>query len=330
MDNPFFLLSLFISSWLAFFTSAFLIELLFKIFKISHPRTRSFFRLFPYLSLGIDLSLSQYSLAHWINPLSCASCLQKWILGALFPDLQLMLREKEISLVNHLGHLHAHPFFTVLFALLLMVSFLLVARQFKGAFDCLRFFHQIGKKAKRLEYIGNKELEEALQTQNVKVYVSSEIDTPLAVYPKKIFLPEKIVRTFSALELEAILAHEWAHIRYKDALWHFMCVLAASFVWWVPTKWWLEKREEELEFSCDREALVYGIEKEDMASALYKAVGEKKQMQAICCFASKEPLALMRIREVLGLSKNKACATSLFLWSIGFGASLMAFCMYYF
>src|ERR1700733_9044740 len=114
MTNPFYLLSILCSSLLAFFTVALAIDLCVALFKIKAPRVRASLRLLPFVSLVVDFLFNRFSIAPWINPLSCSSCVQKFFLSQFHPELKAYLYENEISLTHHLGLGHEHPFFALL------------------------------------------------------------------------------------------------------------------------------------------------------------------------------------------------------------------------
>jgi hypothetical protein len=70
----FFLLNVFLSSFLTFSTTIFLIEILTFILRVPKGRWASFLRMIPFLKLPLDLFLydfSRWSFTHSISPLLC-------------------------------------------------------------------------------------------------------------------------------------------------------------------------------------------------------------------------------------------------------------------
>jgi len=122
ISNPFFLLSILIGSLLAFFTTAFAVEILIKIFQVQQHRVRSMLRLIPLVSLFVDLLFGQSSITQWINPLKCVSCVQKFFLEIFFPSLKAQLDEKQMSLVNYLDTNQQHPLFPAFFIAFVLIT----------------------------------------------------------------------------------------------------------------------------------------------------------------------------------------------------------------
>jgi len=72
--TSFFILNVFLNSFLAFFTAAFLIETVIFIFRMKQGRTSSLLRMIPILKLPLDLcfyDFSRWAYIQGINPLHC-------------------------------------------------------------------------------------------------------------------------------------------------------------------------------------------------------------------------------------------------------------------
>lgn len=52
-------------------------------------------------------------------------------------------------------------------------------------------------------------------------------------------LPRDFEKTFSPTQQVAILAHEFAHVRSRDAWWRLLADLAVALWWWHPGAWWV-------------------------------------------------------------------------------------------
>lgn len=331
ISNPFFLLSLLIGSFFAFFTTAFLVEFSIKIFRIKSYRIRSNLRLLPFISLVVDLVFSQYSIAYWVNPLSCSSCIQKLFLEVFFPQLKSHLIENQMSLVHYLGCGHRHTIFSIIFILFGLISFSLIIKKFAQSFFLMYKLRAIAKKSSIYTHPNATSiLIRKLQKNKVSIHVSKEMQIPLAVYPNIIILPQKTIDDLSWQELEAVLAHEWEHIKRQDPLSRLLCHLVAIFFWWVPTHSWIKKMEQEQEMACDRSVLKYGIKGDLIASSLCKVAKQIKSSQPLCYFNEQGNSTLLRIQDILGFgSSDQITLVGLNFFGVVFGGVLLLICLMY-
>lgn len=329
ISNPFFILSVLISSLLAFFTTAFVIEGFIKIFRIRYYRVRSMLRLIPFFTLIVDLLLNQYSIAHFINPLNCASCLQKLFLEVFFPQLKAYLIGNQVPLINYLGFNHQNDFYSAVFIAFGTLSIILVLNKLIQAFFSMRSFYAIAKRSSIYKYsIKNEKLSLMLQKTKAIIYFTREIKVPVAVYPRIIIIPEKTIENLSKQEFEAVIAHELEHLKYQDSLVRLGSYLVAAFFWWVPMSSWIKKMEQEQEFACDQNVLKYGIQRDSIACALVKAARQSNLNQMVCSFTSAENLTLVRIQEALGFNKRCPILGVSFL-AMFFGGVFLVICMMY-
>jgi beta-lactamase regulating signal transducer with metallopeptidase domain len=92
----------------------------------------------------------------------------------------------------------------------------------------------------------------------VSVRLSDNVLTPFTVrYVRPvIWLPVSMLTRLAPDQIEALLAHELAHIRRADWLWNgFQCV-AESLLFFHPAAWWLSRRiRAEREHACDDPAV---------------------------------------------------------------------------
>ncbi|MBA3816023.1 MAG: M48 family metalloprotease [Parachlamydiaceae bacterium] len=61
-----------------------------------------------------------------------------------------------------------------------------------------------------------------------------------ATFGNRIVFPEALVNALSQQEFEAIITHEWQHLRWKDPHTKIIGSLIAHFFWWLPTLWWMK------------------------------------------------------------------------------------------
>jgi TonB family protein len=72
------------------------------------------------------------------------------------------------------------------------------------------------------------------------VRISDHIRSP-ATFGSTILLPAA-ARNWNGAEMEAVLAHERAHVRFRDCHWLWLAQLHAVLFWFNPLSWWLRRR----------------------------------------------------------------------------------------
>jgi beta-lactamase regulating signal transducer with metallopeptidase domain len=94
--------------------------------------------------------------------------------------------------------------------------------------------------------------------ETIQLLESARIQTPLALGWLKpvVLLPVGLVNRLSVPEVEAVLAHELAHIARKDWVFNLMQVLVESLFYYHPAIWWISGMiRRERENCCDDAAL---------------------------------------------------------------------------
>lgn len=326
ISNPFFLLSLLIGSFFAFYTAALAIECFIRVFRVKQPRLRASLRLIPFFSLLIDLLFNQYSVAHWLNPLSCASCVQKFFLEVFFPQLKIYLTENQISLISHLGASYQHVIFLVLLIMVGTISFALVLGILIQSLSSIYTIQTTVKNA----FINNRAiinpiLNEFILRNRVLIFRSNEVEIPLTAYSNVIILPGTL-NELSQEEFEAVIAHECEHIRHQDPIVRLFSRLMAAAFWWFPTTPWIMKIEEDQELACDQGVINYQISQSSIASALLKVVRHSKSQHAMCYFVDNRNPIVNRIQTALGhkIIINAPVRGVLFITTTG--AALLTMC----
>jgi Tfp pilus assembly protein PilF/Zn-dependent protease with chaperone function len=88
----------------------------------------------------------------------------------------------------------------------------------------------------------------------------------------RVILPDGLSAQLSGAELEAVIAHELAHIRRHDNLTAAISRAIVSVFWFHPLAWWIERRMlAERETACDELVLARGSHARDYAAAILKA-----------------------------------------------------------
>jgi beta-lactamase regulating signal transducer with metallopeptidase domain len=256
------------NSFVVFFFLAFAVEMIFFIFKIKNARLRSFCRLLPLLKLPVDACLyfyfNDYVLFNF-NPFSC----QYQVTQLLAPH------QTYCSIPNFL----AMHFSTSEMLAILIFFFTSTAVVFGGK------VYQIIKSLSHLRIIlaqsklmarkiDNEELAQALQS--VTILTSQKITVPFATFGNRIVFPEALAETLSQHEFEAIIAHEWQHLRWKDPHTKVVGGLIAHLFWWLPTHWWMKRCEWEQECASDSEATLFSVKGCDLAGGILQTIKSKK------------------------------------------------------
>ena len=84
-----------------------------------------------------------------------------------------------------------------------------------------------------------------------------------------ILLPCSALTGLSPLELEAILAHEAAHLKRWDDVANFCQCVIEMVIFYHPALWWISRvAREEREHCCDDLAVARGVERQHLAHAL--------------------------------------------------------------
>jgi uncharacterized protein (TIGR03435 family) len=82
-------------------------------------------------------------------------------------------------------------------------------------------------------------------------------------------LPEGIFERLTPTQLQAVVAHELCHIRYRDNLTAAIHMFVETVFWFHPLVWWVGKRMvEERERACDEEVLQLGSEPQVYAEGI--------------------------------------------------------------
>jgi Tol biopolymer transport system component/beta-lactamase regulating signal transducer with metallopeptidase domain len=97
-------------------------------------------------------------------------------------------------------------------------------------------------------------------TRPVRLLISSLVQVPTVIgwLRPVILLPASALTGLAPVQLEAILAHELAHIRRRDYLVNLFQILVETLLFYHPAVWWVSNRlREEREHCCDD--LVVGL-----------------------------------------------------------------------
>ena len=137
----------------------------------------------------------------------------------------------------------------------------------------------------------------------VRVVESRLVDTPTVVgwLRPLILLPIAAVTNLSPAQVEAVLAHELAHVRRHDYLVNVVQALAETLLFYHPAVWWVSRRiRTEREHCCDDVAVAICDDRVTYATALAELEAGRARGIGLALAASRGPL-LGRVRRVLNV-----------------------------
>jgi beta-lactamase regulating signal transducer with metallopeptidase domain len=154
---------------------------------------------------------------------------------------------------------------------------------------------------------------ESMKFRRVDIYVSEQFSgTPFTggIFHPYICNPKDAFDKLSSPELEAVIAHELAHIRQLDLAVTVIVQLLGDLFWFVPGYRWLSRKIDRLrEIVADQWAVHSGIEPALLASALVKLkeIPETPDRFVLySAFFREKSLLKIRVEKLLGKTKEKS------------------------
>jgi bla regulator protein blaR1 len=168
-------------------------------------------------------------------------------------------------------------------------------------------------------------------TKSVEFRETTQVLTPMVIGALRpvVLIPVGLLTGFSTSQIEAILAHELAHIRRNDYLVNMIQSFVEVVFFFHPALWWISGRvRTEREHCCDDIALSVCEDKLSLAHALIKVAEFQTNPQLVMAFASKKPLLLRRIKRVLGVTSKTERYRSGWTFTTILMSFLIGFSMY--
>ena len=171
-------------------------------------------------------------------------------------------------------------------------------------------------------------LQNTLGLQRLIRYCESvELEAPAVVgwFRPVVFLPLCAISGLSVDQLDAIVAHELAHIKRLDAFVNLFQIATETLLFYHPAVWWLSSRiRAERENCCDDVAIAVCGNAAAYARAL-ASMAESHAAPAMAMAANRSPL-VARVARILGAAKSQAGirGASLFASTLCLSASLLA------
>src|SRR5215510_395696 len=110
-------------------------------------------------------------------------------------------------------------------------------------------------------------------TSSLRLFTSSARVEPgvVGVFRPVLLLPDAVGEQLTEAELEAVLAHELAHVRRRDNLFSTVHSIVEAIFWFYPAVWWIGQRLiAERERACDDAVLRTGNNPETYAEGILK------------------------------------------------------------
>lgn len=141
-------------------------------------------------------------------------------------------------------------------------------------------------------------------TQAVRILESVLVQAPVVVgwLRPVILLPAAAIAGLTPMQLEAILAHELAHIRRHDYLVNLLQAVVETLIFYHPAVWWLSRNvRHERELCCDDVALAVCSNRIGYAEALSAVAEMQLTGPAVAMSGTGGDELLGRIGRVLGV-----------------------------
>jgi uncharacterized protein (TIGR03435 family) len=152
----------------------------------------------------------------------------------------------------------------------------------------------------------------------VRIVELRQIDVPLVVGCLRpvVVLPIAALSSLNAAQVEAIIAHELAHVQRHDYLVNLMQTLAETLLFYHPAVWWLSARiRDEREHCCDDAAVAVCGDPVGYAAALAELEAWRGGALNLAAAATGGSL-LNRVRRILRVEVSQDSRMS--AWTIGF------------
>ena len=145
-----------------------------------------------------------------------------------------------------------------------------------------------------------------------RVVESAVVDAPILIgwLQPLVVLPLAAMAHMTAAQVEALVAHELAHIRRRDYAINLLQTIAEALLFFHPGVWWVSRRiRQEREHCCDDAAIAVAGEATAYAEALMALASWREREFQPSLGAAKGSL-LLRIRRLLSVAPDGRAAGS--------------------
>ncbi|GAB3938463.1 M56 family metallopeptidase [Larkinella terrae] len=151
--------------------------------------------------------------------------------------------------------------------------------------------------------------------KTVRLIESAEIAVPMTIGWLKpvVLLPIGLLTGLSTRQVEAVLAHELAHIKRYDYLVNLIQSAVEIVLFFHPAIWWLSARvREEREHCCDDVAIRFCGERASLAQALVHIEERRQAVLATpalaMAFGARKQTFVQRVKRVIGVNDQQSTA----------------------
>jgi len=139
---------------------------------------------------------------------------------------------------------------------LVAISLLGVIRLAGSAFQVARMLRGRRRVREARSLARLSRLQKRMGLGPIELTESPHIASPMVVGRGEICLPSGILDELSETELDAVLAHELAHVERRDGLWFPLASLVNAVLWMQPINHWVAERlRHTAELACDDRAV---------------------------------------------------------------------------
>lgn len=213
----------------------------------------------------------------------------------------------------HATAMRVEPFLPWIVSGWLAGVLLLLARVMSGWWR-VRRLHQFALSAlpSRWQYAADRLAGRLRLPRFIRIVELPSVDVPLVVGCLRpiVVLPIAALAQLNAAQIEAIIAHELAHVRRHDYLVNLMQTVAETLLFYHPAVWWLSARiRDEREHCCDDVAVAVCGDAAGYAAALAELEAWRSGEMSLAAAATGGSL-LHRVRRILRVEVSDDSRTS--------------------
>ncbi|MCH6201931.1 M48 family metalloprotease [Aquiflexum sp. LQ15W] len=178
----------------------------------------------------------------------------------------------------------------------------------------------------------DKQLTSLKMSKPVQLLKSIHVEVPMTygVWKPVVLIPAGLFFQLSPLQLEAIIAHELAHIKRHDYLVNLVQSILEVVFFFHPIFWWINMTaKEQRENACDDLAISMGISPKDLAFGLANVLNHAKNPTPEIAMTAAKPNnpTLDRIKRIMGVKTSSSQPTTItsmtMMITLLLGATLM-------
>ncbi len=162
----------------------------------------------------------------------------------------------------------------------------------------------------------------------VQLLQSTLAQVPIVVgyFRPVILLPVSLLTSIPAAQLEAILAHELAHVRRHDFAVNLLQTLVETLFFYHPAVWWLSHRVRvEREHCCDDLVVALFNNRVEYGRALL-AIEEQRGQRTVLALGATDGSLLSRVRRITGVSPDRTAVRLSDRWPVA-SVGVMTLCL---